>query len=126
LASKEIDHKEAFAELKKINAEFRTIGFVPHKAVKSISKAYDEANNAVYSKYSKQIEAAKAANLGEHYKEMKSSHNGLKALDNEERNVKRKISGLNEEIASIERNMSFFAKSKTAEAMLKDFEKKIL
>lgn len=125
LASNDTDHKDAFAKLKKINAEWRSVGFVPHKAVKKISKAYDEANNAVYKKYSSQIEEAKAANLSEHYKELKSSHNGQRALDNEERNVKRKIGSLRDEIASIERNMSFFSKSKTAEKMLKDFEAKI-
>lgn len=125
LGAKESGHKEAFAELKKINAEWRSIGFVPHKAVKRISKAYDEANNAVYEKYSSQIEAAKSANLSEHYKEMKNTHNGDKALQNEERNIKRKIGSLRDEIASIERNMAFFSKSKTADKMLKDFEVKV-
>lgn len=125
LAEKDENHKEAFAELKKINAEWRSIGFVPHKAVKKINAAYDEANNAVYSKYKGQIEEAKSQNLSEHYKELKKSHNGVKALDNEERNIKRKIGNLRDEIASIERNMSFFSKSKTADKMLKDFEAKI-
>ncbi len=126
LSSKEIDHKKAFEELKQINAEWRSAGFVPHKDVKRISKAYDMANNAVYTKYSGQIEAAKAANLSDHYKELKgSSKDGVKELENEERNIKRKITTLNEEVASIERNMSFFSKSKTAEKMLKDFDAKI-
>jgi len=125
LGTKEIDHKEAFAELKKINAEWRATGYVPHKAVKKISSAYEEANNAVYQKYSAQIEAAKYANLSDHYKELKQSNNGDQALDNEERNIKRRIGTLREEVASIERNMSFFSMSKTAEKMLNDFEVKI-
>lgn len=126
LANKDIDHKQAFEELKKINAEWRAAGFVPHKDVKRISNAYDTANNAVYTKYSGQIEAAKAANLNEHYKHIKeSSPNGIKELENEERNIKRRITTLNEEVASIERNMSFFSKSKTADKMLKDFDAKI-
>ena len=126
LSTKEITHKEAFAELKQINTEWRATGFVPHKDVKRISKAYEEANNAVYTKYSKQIEEAKAANLGEHYASIKeSSPDGIKQLEREEYGIKKRIGGLNEEIASIERNMSFFAKSKTAEKMLKDFETKI-
>lgn len=126
LATKEIDHKQAFEELKKINADWRAAGFVPHKDVKRISTAYDTANNAVYTKYSGQIEAAKAANLNEHYKQLKeSSPNGIKELENEERNIKHRITTLNEEVASIERNMSFFSKSKTADKMLKDFDAKI-
>lgn len=125
LANTNANQKTAFTQLKKINEEWRSIGFVPHKTVKKISKAYEEANNAVYKKYNAQIEKAKAANLTEHYKELKSSHNGLKALENEERKIKRKIGSLRDEIASIERNMSFFTKSRTAEKMLKDFEVKI-
>ncbi len=125
LAEKDNNHKDAFAELKKINASWRATGFVPHKAVKKISAAYEEANNAVYNKYKGQIEKAKNANLSEHYKELKGSHNGDKALENEERNIKRKIGNLKDEISSIERNMSFFSKSKTADKMLKDFEAKI-
>ncbi len=126
LSTKEVTHKEAFAELKQINAEWRSAGFVPHKDVKRISKAYDEANNAVYTKYSKQIEEAKAANLGEHYASIKeASKDGIKQLEREEFGIKKRIGSLREEIASIERNMSFFAMSKTAEKMLKDFEVKI-
>lgn len=126
LATTEVDHKKAFEELKKINAEWRSAGFVPHKDVKRISKAYEDANNAVYTKYKKQIDEAKAANLGEHYKQLReSSPNGVKELENEERNIKRRITTLKEEVASIERNMSFFAKSKTADKMLKDFNAKI-
>ncbi len=126
LATSDKEHKKAFEELKKINGEWRTIGFVPHKDVKRINKAYEEANGAVYTKYSSQIEAAKAANLGEHYKQIKeTSPNGIKELELEEQNIKRKITLLNEEISSIERNMSFFARSKTADKMLKDFNGKI-
>ena len=126
LSTKEVTHKEAFAELKQINAEWRAAGFVPHKDVKRISKSYDEANNAVYTKYSKQIEEAKEANLGEHYAAIKdSSPNGVKQLEREEFGIKKRIGGRRDEIASIERNMSFFAMSKTAEKMLKEFEVKI-
>ena len=46
-------------------------------------------------------------------------------LEREEFGIKKRIGSLREEIASIERNMSFFAMSKTAEKMLKDFEVKI-
>jgi len=125
LATQDITHKEAFAQLKEINAAWKAIGFVPHKSIKAISNAYEAANNAVYTKFSSQIEAAKSANLSEHFKQLGSGHQGTKGLDNEEQNIKRKISLLNEEITGIENNMSFFAKSKTAEKMLKEFELKI-
>jgi len=125
LASKDIEHKEALSSLKKISGEWRAVGYVPHKSIKTTSEAYEKANSEVYQKYSGQIEKAKLANLDAHYKELKKSPDGKKALENEERGVQRKIDTLNEEIASIERNMSFFAMSKTAEKMLKEFEGKI-
>ena len=111
--------------MKKINSSWRNIGFIPHKHVNRINKAYDSASKAVYDKYSQQIEEQKAANLSSHYSEIFQSNNGNQTLEKEERNIQRKISSLNEEIASIETNMSFFAASKTADKMLKDFEQKI-
>jgi hypothetical protein len=125
LATQDITHKEAFAQLKEINAAWKAIGFVPHKSIKVISSAYEAANNAVYTKFSSQIEAAKSANLSEHFRQLGSGYQGTKGLDTEELNIKRKIALLIEEITGIENNMSFFAKSKTAEKMLKEFELKI-
>jgi len=125
LASGETDNKTAFQSLKKINAAWRTIGFVPHKHLIRVNKAYDKASNAVYKKYSQQIEEQKAANLTEHYSEIINSSQGGQTLEKEERNIQRRITSLNEEISSIETNMSFFASSKKADKMLKEFEQKI-
>ena len=125
LASNETENKTAFQTLKKINTEWRNTGFVPHKHLNRINKAYDSASNAVYKKYSQQIESEKAANLTEHYAEIINSSKGIQALEKEEKNIHRKIANLNEEITSIETNMSFFAASKTADRMLKEFEQKI-
>jgi len=125
LASSETENKTAFQSLKKINAAWRAIGFIPHKHLNRVNKAYDTVSNAVYKKYSQQIEEEKAANLTEHYSEIINSSQGSQALEKEERNIQRKITSLNEEISSIETNMSFFAASKTADKMLKEFEQKI-
>ena len=125
LASSETGNKTAFQSLKKINAAWRTIGFIPHKHLNRVNKAYDTASNAVYKKYSQKIEEQKAANLTEHYSEIINSSQGGQALEKEERNIQRKITSLKEEISSIETNMSFFASSKTADKMLKEFEQKI-
>ena len=125
LASGQTENKTAFQSLKKINAAWRTIGFVPHKHLSRVNKAYDTANNAVYNKYSQQIEEQKAANLIEHYSEIINSSQGGQTLEKEERNIQRRITSLNEEISSIETNMSFFASSKKADKMLKEFEQKI-
>ena len=125
LAASETENKTAFQTLKKINIEWRNTGFVPHKHLNRINKAYDSASNAVYKKYSQQIESEKAANLTEHYAEIINTSKGIQALEKEEKNIQRKIANLNEEITSIETNMSFFAASKTADKMLKEFEQKI-
>ncbi len=125
LASSKTENKTAFHSLKKINASWRNIGFIPHKHVNRINKEYENVSKAVYDKYSKQIEKQKAANLTAHYSEILKSNNGQQTLEKEERSIQRKISTMNEEIASIQTNMSFFATSKTADKILKDFEQKI-
>jgi hypothetical protein len=121
----EKDYKTALAELKRISAEWRSTGFVPKKALKKINTDYDTASNAVYQKYSEQIKQQKSANLLDHYANVKQAPNGDKTLDYELRGIEKKIATLRDEITGIERNMSFFAKSKTADKMLKDFEVKI-
>ena len=122
----DMDYKASFEALKKVSAEWRSVGFVPHKNVKSISSRYEKASNAIFSKYKEQAQQHKTENLKEHYKNLSDTPNGDKTLDYEMRNIKKKMSIAKEEIASIERNMSFFSKSKTAEKMLKDFEQKIV
>ncbi len=121
----DMDYKKSFEELKKVSTEWKTIGYVPHKAVKRINTAYDKASNAIYNKYKEESKQHKSSNLKEHYRSLKDGPNGDRALDTELRNIKKKISFHNNEIASIETNMSFFAKSKTADKLLKDFEAKI-
>ena len=125
LMNSEKEYKEVISDLKRIAAEWRKIGYVPKKALKRINTDYDEASNAVYQKFNEQIKSQKSSNLVEHYSNLKQSPNGDKSLDYEMRNIQKKIDFLREEVAGIERNMSFFAKSKTADKMLKDFESKI-
>lgn len=125
LASGDIEYKTAFKTLKKLNAQWRSIGFIPRNKINSTHKAYDKASNAVYQKYSKQIEEARASNLTEHFTEILSTSNGQLALKKEELFIKKKLNNLSEEISGIETNMSFFASSKNADEMLKDFEQKI-
>ncbi|NNJ56348.1 MAG: DUF349 domain-containing protein, partial [Bacteroidia bacterium] len=122
----DMDYKASFEALKKVSAEWRSVGFVPHKNVKSITTRYDKASNAIFAKYKEQAQKFKSENLKEHYKNLSETPNGEKTLDYETRNIKKKIGILKEEIAGIERNMSFFSKSKTADKMLKDFEQKIV
>jgi hypothetical protein len=126
LLNAEKDYKEVITDLKRISADWRSIGFVPKKALKRINTDYDAASNAVYQKFNEQIKSQKASNLVEHYANLKQSPNGDKSLDYEMRGIQKKIDFLKEEVAGIERNMSFFAKSKTADKMLKDFEAKIV
>ncbi len=126
LLNAEKDYKEVITDLKRISADWRSIGFVPKKALKRINTDYEAASNAVYQKFNEQIKSQKASNLVEHYANLKQSPNGDKSLDYEMRGIQKKIDFLKEEVAGIEQNMSFFAKSKTADKMLKDFEAKIL
>jgi hypothetical protein len=125
ILNSDLDYKKSFEALKKVSAEWKTIGYVPHKAVKRINTSYDKSSNAIFNKYKEEAEKHKASNLKEHYHHLKETANGDRVLENEMRQIKKKISGLNAEIASIETNMSFFAKSKTADKLLKDFENKI-
>lgn len=123
LLKADLSYKEALSKLKEISQTWKEIGFVPRKAVKRINSSYRTASNAVYDKYKEQAQEFKEQNLQEHFHHVAESK-GLKQLQFEERKIKQRIGLLNEEIAGIERNMSFFASSKTADKMLKEFEQK--
>jgi hypothetical protein len=123
LLKADLSYKEALGKLKEISQTWKSIGFVPRKAVKRINNSYKTASNAVYDKYKEQAQEFKAQNLQEHFTNVAESR-GVKQLQFEERKIKQRIGILTEEIAGIERNMSFFASSKTADKMLKEFEQK--
>jgi len=112
-------------ELKDIHREWMQIGYVPRRNIKSIESAYRSATDAVYKKHGLDKASAKAGQMEEHYKNIAELPNGKDRLDNEMRQIKKKMSFLNGEIQTWENNIEFFGRSKNAQKLKDDIQTKI-
>lgn len=117
--------EEIFVKLKEIQERWNSTGFVPVKYKKKIGEQYHNAVDTVYKKFHKNRENYKQAHLNEHYKEIAARPDGVRKLGDEERRIREKIGGLKYEISTLENNIGFFARSKNAEKLKKEFEDKI-
>jgi hypothetical protein len=114
-----------FEQLKKIQQEWLSIGFVPIKAKNDLQNKYSKAVDALYKKFKKSIESNKGARVKEHFEMLASAPNGEDKLRYEERIINDKLRMLREDAATLKNNIEFFAKSKNADTLKKQFEQKI-
>lgn len=105
---------------------FSAIGFVPKKAIKSIQNRYQEALQRIVAQ-AKDFDEEELAELKSlvRINKMKSGPHGDHKLQRKEHSIKRKIQNLEKDVSIWKNNLGFFANSKTASEMLKDFETKI-
>lgn len=115
---------DGFAKLKALTDQWRSIGFVPRKKMK-VNEKYDQLCDELFAKYRKNREGMKSEMAKEHYSQILSLPKGASRLQMEEQKLKQKIKFVQDEIAQMENNMSFFALSKGAQTLFKDIEAKI-
>ena len=115
---------DGFAKLKTLTDQWKSIGFVPRKKMK-VNEKYDQLCDELFAKYRKNREGMKSEMAKEHYSQILSLPKGASRLQMEEQKLKQKIKFVQDEIAQMENNMSFFALSKGAQTLFKDIEAKI-
>jgi len=123
--NKDAKREDILKELKEVQAEWRTIGFVPFKAKNSLQKRYNAASDSVYSKFKINKENLKEGQLHEHYASLLQMPNGRQKLLDEDRKLRKKMDFLNGEIDTWETNIQFFARSKNADKLRADIETKV-
>lgn len=119
------DSSLVFAELKKLQQEWMSIGFVPIKVKADLQNRYSKAVDAVYKKFKQSAEESKSLRLKEHYEMLATAPNGEDKMRHEERVLNDKLRMLREDVATLNNNIEFFAKSKNADALKKQIEQKI-
>jgi hypothetical protein len=105
---------------------FNGLGFVPKKAIKSIQNRYQKALSDIID----QVKGFDEEELNElkslvKINKIKSGPHGDHKLQRKEQAVRRKIQHLESDISTWNNNLGFFANSKNATELLKDFEVKI-
>jgi len=106
--------------------QYAEIGFVPRKDIKFIKSEFDKAVQSV-------LKNAKGLNEDElselkinlQLSQIKGGPDANRKLNRKENAIKRKISGLEEDVNLWQTNILFFANSKNADKLKSEFEEKI-
>jgi hypothetical protein len=118
------DSEKSYNELKSLIAEWNAVGHVPFKDKDKIYKKYKEAIDRQFDKLKVEHASRKFEAFKSNMKDM-SDKEKKQVLFDERRRLLRKYETLNSEISTYERNMSFFASSKNANSLIKEYEAKV-
>ncbi len=104
---------------------WNAVGFVPFKEKERIQKEFNEAMDAHFADI-RSLESEKKLNkFRRMVMEVKNSGRGDKGLRFEREKLVLRYRKMEQDIATLENNMGFFAKSRNADSMINDLEKKI-
>lgn len=124
----ESEAKTGTPELAKLNAfkaRWTEIGFVPRGAMQGIQQRYIKAINQYVSAIGQLSGSEKQQLVLESEVELVRSGDGGRDLRGKENDIRRRIKTIEDDIALTQNNLAFFAKSKNADKLRADFEKKI-
>lgn len=104
---------------------YTSIGFVPKNAIKKIRNRFDKVKEIILSNES--IHEDDRQDLRNHISmgRLKNTPGGEQKLNRKEHSIKRKISSIENDIATWNTNMEFFADSATADKLKADMQDKI-
>lgn len=112
-------------QLRTIQREWSGVGFVPRAKFQGINTRYEKLSDEILAKNNLSNEAFKQSRQKEYYEMMAQKPNGKVSLKAEERKVGDRMRVLQSEISTFENNIGFFAHSKGADSLKKQFEDKI-
>ncbi len=119
------DNQSNFKVLNQIQKEWTEIGHVPIKFKDEITKEFRALINEIYDKLDLDDGEKSKLQFRNKIEVLKNTPNSYNRLRNERDKILNKMDKLKSNIVTWENNIGFFAKSKNAESMIKDFEKKI-
>ena len=116
---------ENIEALKDFQNRWNEIGYVPLKDKERIQSAYRHAIDVKFSDIKSSENENKLVRFRKHIKELQDSSKGERGIKVERDKLLQKFRQLEQDIALWENNMGFFTKSKNADSILSDIEKKI-
>jgi hypothetical protein len=121
------DREESFELLKDFQRRWGEIGFVPIREKDKLQAEYREVIDAHFAVLKGNDRDRKVERFREKVSTMKSgaSGGGNRSLRNERERLYNKVKQLEADIALLENNIGFFAKSKNAEGMIREVNNKI-
>jgi len=117
--------EDSFNELQALQKEWTTIGFVPFKNKDEIYKNYQTVVDEKFSNFKVNSKKRNEMQFESRLDNMTKAPNAKNKITSEIEKLRNNLATINDEIILWENNMGFFAKSKNAESMINDFNKKI-
>ena len=111
--------------LKDFQTRWSEIGFVPIKEKERVQAAYRHAIDTKFADIRSSENEHKIDRYKKHIKELQNSGRGDRGIRSERDKLVQKFRLMENDIAVWENNMGFFAKSKNADALLLELDKKI-
>ena len=119
------DKTEALSALKNFNDRFSAIGHVPTKNKNEVFSSFKKVMDDKYASLKLEAKEKDLILFKAKVETILASPERGKLLNQERFELKKQIDILNKEIIQMETNLSFFARSKGADQLRKDVEKKI-
>jgi hypothetical protein len=117
--------KESINMLKEIQKEWSDIGHVPYKIKDTIYQEYRDLLNNIYDKLNVSRQEMANQNFKERFEQMADTAHGKQDIKKERRFLVNKLRQMEDDIKVWENNLGFFSRSKGAQKMKEEFEKKI-
>jgi hypothetical protein len=119
------DKQEAIAGLRSFQQVFNELGQVPMKDKNSVYQNFKKAIDEKYAALKLDGQEKESILFKAKLDNLQSSPDRLKLLQGEKNEIRKQIDGLNKEIMQLENNLGFFAKSKGADALRAEVDKKV-
>lgn len=112
-------------EMKKLQEEWKSIGFVPKADLKNIQNRYHEAVEKFLDGMKDEGRDAEEMKFTLMVDGLKNNPDGGKKLQLKEKEIHKKIGAIKHDIDSLKNNMGFFANSPAADKLKEEINKKI-
>ncbi len=120
------DSKESNIQaMREFQNRWNAIGFVPFKDKEAVQQAWNKAMDIHFADIRSLDSEKKLNKFKKMVMDMKNSGKGDRGLRMEREKLIQKFRKIEQDIATLENNMGFFAKSKNADALIADIQKKI-
>ncbi len=113
------------AKIKAIESKWKDIGFVPKTSIKSIQKRYTEAIESITDNLDMPESEKHKLRFTAQFSKMNYGPGAEKLIQKKEGALRRQISNLENDINLWKNNIDFFAASKNADKLKKEFQVKI-
>ena len=117
--------EENIAAMREFQNRWNEIGFVPIKEKESVQTAWNKAMDVHFADIRSLDSEKKLNKFKKMVADLKNSGKGARGLKNEREKLVARYRKMEQDIATYENNMGFFAKSKSADALISDLQKKI-